>query len=157
MSVNTPGSSEAPQRNQTKTCQVIPWFRLAVISGLYAFQGWALAWSVALALAWAWAGTWALALAVAVALALAWAVALTGPRAMAVAWAVAVAVVVAWAVAGIWAGAWAGLGAVAGAWAGMKLKAHFSSTQVFWIVWGVASAGLCVGAILAMLTLSYQH
>ena len=157
MPANTPSASEGPQRNQTDTCKAIPWCRLAVVLGLYGFQGWALAWAVAITLAWAWAGTLALALAVAVALALAWAVALTGPRAAAVVWAVAVAVVVAWAVAGTWAGAWAGAGAVTGAWAGIKLKAHFSSTQVFWIVWGSASAGLCVGALLGMLALSYQH
>ena len=157
MPANTPRSSEAPQHNKTKTCRTIPWFRLAVVLGLYGFQGWALAWAVALALAWAWAGTLALALAVGVALALAWAVAGTGTRAAAWAWAVAVAVVVAWAVAGSWAGTWAGAGAGAGVWAGIKLKAHFSATQVFWILWGSASAGLCVGAMLAMLALSYQH
>jgi len=145
MPANIPKSSEAPQRNQIKPCQALPWFRLAIVLGLYGFQGGALAWSVALALVWAWAGTLALALAIAVALALAWAVTLTGPRAAAIAWAIAVAVVVAWAVAGTWAAAWAGVGAMTGAWTGIKLKARFNPTQVFWILWGVAIAGLSVG------------
>ncbi|MDJ0703482.1 MAG: toll/interleukin-1 receptor domain-containing protein [Leptolyngbyaceae cyanobacterium MO_188.B28] len=138
--VSPPRSSGSRQRNRPKT-RAIPWLRLAIVLGLYGFQGWfwalgapAEAWAVAVAVAVVgavavavvegWAGAVAVAVAVAVAMAVAWAVVL------AVAWAVVVA------------------GAVALIWTGRKLKAHFRPIQVFGILGGTETAGLIAGALL---------
>ncbi|MCG8366658.1 MAG: toll/interleukin-1 receptor domain-containing protein [Pseudanabaenales cyanobacterium] len=110
------------------------------------------------AVAWTGAG----AVTVAVAVTVTWALAGSGAVAVTVAragvGAVTGAMTVAWTMAGVVAGAgvviWTVAGlvtvavAVAVAVAGIKLKERFSATQVFWILWGAATAGLGVGALL---------